>query len=1417
MAAGTSAPTPPSPAPDAPLPRSGKFIEYDRYIESQLRKTRRQVKAIDLAASLMLLAAGSMFYLMLAALADQWLVAGGLGFGGRVACLSLFVAGVLVYVALRLGPLVVRRINPVYAAQAIEQSRPGLKNSLVNFLLLRSSRDALPQRIYEAIEEQAANGLSAARADTAVDRSPLVKFLTMLMVAVSALALYRIASPKNPFTSMRRVIEPWADIPAPTRVAIEEILPGDGDGYHDQHLSVTAQISGLSAGEHPTVHYSTADGQTINHPVRMTLPENGYRHRAELPAEPAGLQQDLEYWITAGDAISKRYKIAVLIAPAIVVDAVDYKYPAYSEQTARSVPRRGDIQALEGTQVTVRATATHEIQSADLDFDCDGQRDLAMKIDGRRASVSFPLVLKRGSDQPEHASYQLRFKNRQGHENPKPIRYAIEVVRDLPPEIAIVEPELKPTEETLLAAGGSLTLKLTASDPDFKLADVRLRVQRGNEPLLDEALLAEPRGGPFERRFVFATRSLKLKPGDMLTLWAAADDNKQPQANHVETPHYTLRIASPDGKQEQDQLASAETNKKSQDKPQNDRPNDKPNPAERRPGENDQADGKQPPEKDPNQDQPEKGGKQKKQKQDRRKPNEQQGGEEQSGEQQGGGQSDKNGQGKPSAGQKPMGDNQSGDDQSQSDDDQGDGRQNGKNGKGPRKSSDEQQGKDGGQEASERVDPDKDDGKAIDEINKFFNDKKQDQPPQDDPGKKQPDGKSSDPSKKSPAGGEQSPGKQDQQPPAGKRQPGEKPGESPSEQQPGERGSQEDGSQGKGSQEKKEQPGKGEKNSRQQPGTEGRQDRPMPNSEGSPSAKSQGEKPTPDKKQAGQQGKDQQGAGEKGTGKQEGERRPDGDQPGEKANEKQTGEQRAKDDAQQMSRGGEKKDGEKGKDGETSEAPAIEQKPENGKNPAGKNPQGENKPNDADQQPGPGQSGGKEGQGKQPSKEQQPPEGGGKAGKSNSKDKTPQQGGEAADGQDKSMKPGEEGKKQDGEAARVGDEAPQKDAQGDQKSQDGKAAGQTKGKGEPNDKQNPDAKDPNKDVAGGDPEGQDRGKGGAGKAGGNKDPVASPKGQNQQKDKQQKPDEGGRANTDEKGNSGSESDRQSDSKSDKSGDLSGGGGKGGGQRSQSPGKGSAGQNTDADQGGGQSEQTGQGPKSDKAGEQVKGEKPSGGASSGEKGPGSKRQSGGAKPGAGEEPSDESRPNRQPGDSDKEQAGGQPVPSAEGGHDLRQGKGQGNAPNHQGGGGVPGSEKSPPPPPVEDTSEPGGDDPNLEYTRKATDLALDRLKDQLKRGDPDQELLDKLKWSRQDVEEFVKRWDALKHSAQSPGAPGDAAREELDETLRSLGLRPRGSSLSGGQKRGDQRRNLIESRRTAPPAEYAEQYREFSKGISKAKK
>ncbi|HUY89280.1 MAG TPA: hypothetical protein VMV10_11140 [Pirellulales bacterium] len=1371
MAAGTSVPSSPSPGPNGSRPpSSGKFVEYDRYIESQLHRTRRQVKSVDLMASLMLLAAGSMAYLLLAALADHWLVPGGMGFAGRFFCLALFLTGVAAYLVLRLAPLVLRRINPIYAAQTIEQSRPGLKNSLVNFLLLRSN-DALPQRVYEAIEEQAANGLSAAQIETAVDRTPLVKLLTLLMVLVGMVAVYRIASPKNPFTSFRRVIAPWADISAPTRVAIADIQPGEAEGYHDQHLNVSALVSGLSGGEQPTLHYSTADGQLVDQPVRMTLPETGYRHTAELPADAAGLQQDLEYWITAGDAISPRYKVGVKIAPAIVVDAVEYDYPAYSELTARSVPRRGDILALEGTQVTVRATATHEIKSADIDFDCDGRRDLAMKTDGRKAYVTFTLALKKNSEQPEHASYQIRFKNLAGHENPKPIRYAIEVVPDLSPEIAFVEPSAKPTEEIQLAEGAALPLKLAAADPDFKLADLRLHATRSVEPLLDKALLAEPRGGPFEGRYNFSTRSLGLKAGDRVRFWASADDNKQPDANHVETPRYTLRIVSPDGKQDQDQLASNDANKKTSDKPQNDQANDKPNPADRpSDGDGQPGDQQQPGEKG-SQDKSEKQKPRDDQPSDKQKEGQEQGDEGAEGNKSSAGKQSKrdkqNNDGQNSEGQDSgEGDSESGEGQP------GESRQNGKSGKGSRESS----GDGSDRQNDERLDPEQDAGKAIDQINKFFNDKKKEQ-------------RGSKKGQKSPKPDEGRKGEKSLGEPAGKDE--------------------------TGSQDQAKQPAgeKGEKNSAGE-GQREREERPMPEGDTPGKDKSQGKDPgdekSPGSKSPGQEKSgrkqspenDQSGAGERGEG-----------QP---SDEKSPGKSGMKDDAQPKDDAGKQESA--GAQGE--EKGAERKQPQLGEKGPGEKPAGEKKPNEDDQQPGPGKGGG-DGEAKRESQEKKPGEKGGKSGKSQADDRNSQEPGEAGNsGQDKSKQAGEQGA---GDESKTGDEMP-KAAQGDRKSQAGKNAGQSKGEGKPNDKQNADEKNPEKNAGGGDAEGQDRGEGGAGQKGGdNKGPAPSPMESNKQRDKKLSPDENSKAQNDEEYNSSSISEHQSDSKGNKSGEHSGGGGKGGGQRSQSPGKGSAGQNTDADEGGGQSEQSGKGPKSDKAGDQVKGEQPSGGKPSGEKGPGTNKQAGGSKSGGAEDQRNQDAQadddaSKQPGDAKQEQqAGGKPSPGADGGQNLEQSKNRGNGPNSQTGGGLPPTESDDAPADPTDNSEPGGDDPNLEYTRKATDLALERLKDQLQKGDPDQELLDKLKWSRKDVEQFINRWDQLRSSAQQPGRQGDAAREELDETLRSLGLRPRGSSLSGGQKRGDQRRNLIESRRTAPPAEYAEQYREFSKGISRAKK
>ena len=518
-----------------------RHVDYDKYIDKQLRRTRRQVRTVDLSSAILILVAGVLGYLLLATLVDHWLVSGGLGYAGRTLAWAICLTAAVTWTGYILLPLVFRRINPVYAAHAIEESRPTLKNSLVNFLLLRERGEKMSPGVMAAIEQQAATRLSQVTIEHAVDRSKLVILAWVLLGIVAICAIYKVASPKDPLRSFERMIAPWADIPSPTRVDISSVDPGSTKAFREHFVKVSAAVSGLRSGEEVTLRYSTADGQMIDQVVPMN--GDGFTFSAELPPSAGGLQQDLEYWVTAGDATSRRLHIRMLQTPSIVIDRVTYEYPAYTEMTRKTVEHQGDLAGIEGTKVTIEASANDTISSAFIDFECDGTRDLPMQVHDRQASITIPLQLSKGTSESEHASYQLRFVNADGEENPKPIRYKIEVTPDLAPDIRFTEPEVTQSSEITLAPGEVLKMAVSAVDPDFKLASVTLVAERMGQKV-EHPLLPAPQAGQFSASFLFDTKKVKLSPGDTVMYWAEAVDNKQPEPNRVETPHYALRIAA---------------------------------------------------------------------------------------------------------------------------------------------------------------------------------------------------------------------------------------------------------------------------------------------------------------------------------------------------------------------------------------------------------------------------------------------------------------------------------------------------------------------------------------------------------------------------------------------------------------------------------------------------------------------------------------------------------------------------------------------------------------------------------------------------------------------------------------------------------------------------------------------------------
>ncbi|QDU91465.1 hypothetical protein Pla175_48940 [Pirellulimonas nuda] len=534
-------------APASPPP------SVDQYIDQQIERTRRAVRLVDLATALMQLALAAVAFFLIAALLEHWLVGRG-GFSGPVR-FGLFLGALAAmgwFVWRAIWPIASRSINPIYAADVIEKHAPSLKNSLVNLLFFRGARDRYAPAVYETLERHTAAGLGQAHVETAVDRGHIVRLGYLLLGAVVLAGLYTVLSPKSALTTVARVMAPWAQIAAPSRVRIERLEPGSVEVTQGETITVAADVTGLGQDETAYLVYSTGDGQVVDRRTPMSPSEAGLRYALRLPlqGEPEallGLQNDLTYRIEAGDAETLTQRVRVIRSPAIAVREVRYDYPDYTGFIDRTEPGAGDLVAIEGTRVTIVADANVPIDRASIDFEADGVSDLTLQADGESAQGSFVLRLRDDRRTPEHSAYALRLIDRDGRKNPRPARRRIDVTPDLTPEVDLLTPKEAEIETPLNQA---VELEVNALDPDFALGSLRLMATRvgdagGSGEFFDLSLLEAPRSGPVKAKHRFAPTDHGLRAGDVLECWAVAADNREPTPNTAVSRRVRIKIVDP--------------------------------------------------------------------------------------------------------------------------------------------------------------------------------------------------------------------------------------------------------------------------------------------------------------------------------------------------------------------------------------------------------------------------------------------------------------------------------------------------------------------------------------------------------------------------------------------------------------------------------------------------------------------------------------------------------------------------------------------------------------------------------------------------------------------------------------------------------------------------------------------------------
>src|SRR5262245_1559831 len=111
--------------------RAAPAARHDAAIEAQLARARRRIRGLDLAVAGLGLAALTLAYALTVTLLDRSL---GLSATTRQIAFVSYLLTAAVYVGFLLVRPLLRPINPYFAARQIEQTIPGAKNSVINWL-----------------------------------------------------------------------------------------------------------------------------------------------------------------------------------------------------------------------------------------------------------------------------------------------------------------------------------------------------------------------------------------------------------------------------------------------------------------------------------------------------------------------------------------------------------------------------------------------------------------------------------------------------------------------------------------------------------------------------------------------------------------------------------------------------------------------------------------------------------------------------------------------------------------------------------------------------------------------------------------------------------------------------------------------------------------------------------------------------------------------------------------------------------------------------------------------------------------------------------------------------------------------------------------------------------------------------------
>jgi outer membrane murein-binding lipoprotein Lpp len=435
---------------------------------------------------------------------------------GMTMALALLLAGIAGWCA---WVAFVRRSGYEHTARVLESRHARLGSKLINILQLRvQTSDAALMPMTREMAALAVGSYARelrdepieqlARTDVLHRESKRAGFWLLAFAAV--IAIFSDITR----TEVPRFIDPFGDHPPYSFTRLEIADPGD-DGtqvVYNQGLLITARSSGHRPGELFLSWFPEGQPSAMVTAPMFDKGERGFTQRIE------GIKTNLVIFAHTKNhhALSKQRRVSVILTPKLEAATVKITPPAYTALPPVEQPLNfKNVKALEGSTVEFRLKSNRPLASGRVSI-----AGASGKVEPLALTPSAPDEVTGRFVATEPAQLKFSLTDRDGFDSLETWECALIVTHDLPPDVAISNPN----SDTFVAMDFKAEPVIEASD-DYGVKTVRIHTARNGT-------FGEPRVVDYAKPQTHARevqpldfKTMGLDSGDTVSIFAEAIDN----------------------------------------------------------------------------------------------------------------------------------------------------------------------------------------------------------------------------------------------------------------------------------------------------------------------------------------------------------------------------------------------------------------------------------------------------------------------------------------------------------------------------------------------------------------------------------------------------------------------------------------------------------------------------------------------------------------------------------------------------------------------------------------------------------------------------------------------------------------------------------------------------------------------------